>query len=162
MFSYAAAWGAKVHGTLHPHVEWRPLVELDSIAAEWASLADRAIEPNVFYEPAFALTVAPVFGKGAGAALIWSRSVPRRLVGFFPARVERFRYGLPLSVLVGWTHPYAPLGTPLVDRTAAEEVISAWLDHIAAETRFPKLVLLPYLPAGGPLAGVLRPAAPPR
>jgi hypothetical protein len=94
-----------------------------------------------------------VFGKGAGAVLIWSPSVPRRLIGFFPARIESFRYGLPLS---GWTHAYAPLGTPLVDRTAAEEVISAWLDLIAGHTRLPKLVLLPYLPADGPLADVLR------
>jgi hypothetical protein len=43
-----------------------------------------------------------------------------------------------------------------VDRTAPEEVISAWLDHIAGHTRLPKLVLLPYLPADGPLADVLR------
>jgi hypothetical protein len=90
---------------LHPHVEWRPLVELNSIAAEWASLAERAIEPNVFYEPAFALAAAPVFGKGVGAALIWSASVPRQLIGFFPARIESFRYGLPLSVLVGGRTP---------------------------------------------------------
>jgi hypothetical protein len=88
--------------------------------------------------------------------LIWSPRVPRRLIGFFPARIESFRYGLPLPVLVGWTHAYAPLGTPLVDRTAAEEVISAWLDHVAGHTRLPKLVLLPYLPADGPLADVLR------
>jgi hypothetical protein len=45
---------------------------------------------------------------------------------------------------------------PLVDRTAAEEVISAWLDLIAGHARLPKLVLLPYLPADGPLADVLR------
>ncbi len=84
--------------------------------------------------------------------LIWSHSAPRQLVGFFPATIERFRYRLPLRVLVGWTHAYAPLGTPLVDRLAAEEVISAWLDYIAADRQTPKLVLLPYLPVHGAFA----------
>jgi CelD/BcsL family acetyltransferase involved in cellulose biosynthesis len=144
-----------VHGTLHQQVEWRSLAGLTSIAAEWASLAQRALEPNVFYEPAFALAAAPAFGMGVGAGLVWSRSVPRRLIGFFPARIERFRYGLPLSILIGWTHPYAPLGTPLVDRVAAEGVISTWFSHIAGNAQLPKLVLLPYLPTEGPLATAL-------
>jgi CelD/BcsL family acetyltransferase involved in cellulose biosynthesis len=125
------------------------------MAAEWASLARHALEPNVFYEPAFALAAAPVFGNHVGALLIWSQSNPRQLVGFFPARIERFRYGLPLPVLVGWTHAYAPLGTPLVDAASAEEVISAWLDHIAANPEFPKHILLPYLAMEGATAVAL-------
>jgi CelD/BcsL family acetyltransferase involved in cellulose biosynthesis len=141
-----------VHGTLHPQAEWRSLASLKPIVVEWASLAQRAIEPNVFYDPAFALAAASVFGKDAGAVLIWSHSAPRQLVGFFPATIERFRYGLPVPVLVGWTHAYAPLGTPLVDRLAAEEVISAWLDYIAADRQIPNLVLMPYLPVQGAFA----------
>jgi CelD/BcsL family acetyltransferase involved in cellulose biosynthesis len=42
-----------------------------------------------------------------------------------------------------------------VDRAAAEGVISAWLDHIAADTQFPRVVLLPYLVLDGPVAGAL-------
>jgi len=140
---------------VHPQVEWRPLASLSSMAAEWASLGRRALEANVFYEPAFALPAGPVFGSHVGALLIWSQSNPRQVVGFFPARIERFRYGLPLPVLVGWTHAYAPLGTPLVDAVCAEEVISAWLDHIAANPEFPKLILLPYLAMEGATAVAL-------
>jgi CelD/BcsL family acetyltransferase involved in cellulose biosynthesis len=147
---------AHLHGPSRPLVEWRPLASLNSIFAEWAALAQRAIEPNVFYEPAFALAATSAFGKDAGAVLVWSGSKSRQLLGFFPARIERYRYGLPLSVLVGWTHSYAPLGTPLVDRAAAEAVISAWLDHIAADAQFPGLVLLPYLALDGPVARALR------
>ena len=69
-------------------VEWRPLAELEPIAAQWRALAARALEPNVFYEPAFALAAAPVFGREAGAVLVWSAGSPRRLLGFFPARIE--------------------------------------------------------------------------
>jgi Acetyltransferase (GNAT) domain len=143
-----------VHGTLDStlRVEWRPLSDLGLVARQWRELAGRAVEPNVFYDPAFALAAAPVFGRDAIAALVWSRSVPSTLVGFFPARVERRRYGIALPVLVGWTHPYAPLGSPLVDRELRESVIDAWLDCVARDPQLPKLILLPYLPFEGALA----------
>jgi CelD/BcsL family acetyltransferase involved in cellulose biosynthesis len=136
-------------------VEWRPLARLEPITAQWRALAARALEPNVFYEPAFALAAAPVFGADAGAVLIWSAGKSRRLLGFFPARIERRRYGLALPVLVGWTHPYAPLGLPLVEREAAEPVIGAFLSHLADDSALPGLVLLPFLPEDGILAGAL-------
>jgi CelD/BcsL family acetyltransferase involved in cellulose biosynthesis len=136
-------------------VEWRALSQLESIVDDWRELAARALVPNVFYEPAFALAAAPVFGRDVGAVLIWSGTAPRKLLGFFPARVETRRYGLKLPMLVGWTHPFAPLGAPLVEREAAEPVIAAWLAHIAGDTALPGLVLLPYLPEEGPFAAAL-------
>jgi len=136
-------------------VEWRKLAELGSIADQWRELAVRALDPNVFYEPAFALAAAGVFGRDAGAALVWSGTTPRKLLGFFPARIETRRYGLKLPILVGWTHPYAPLGTPLVEREAAEPVIAAWLQHLADNPELPGLLLLPFLPADGPFAAAL-------
>jgi CelD/BcsL family acetyltransferase involved in cellulose biosynthesis len=146
-----------VHGTIETvfRVEWRPLAELGSIAAEWRALAARALEPNVFYEPAFALAAAPVFGRGIGAGLVWTRTAPPRLIGFFPARVERRRYGLALPVLVGWTHPYAPFGAPLVDREQSEAAIAAWFHHIANDCGLPDVMLLPYVPMDGPFAQAL-------
>lgn len=129
--------------------EWRPLAGLAAIAAEWRSLAERAIEPNVFYEPAFALAAAPVLGADAGALLVWSAA--GRLVGFFPARIER-RYGPFGRVLVGWMHPYGPLGLPLVDRDAAEPAIAAWLGHLARDESFPAALLMPFLPEAGAFA----------
>ena len=44
---------------------------------EWRDLARRALEPNVFYDPAFALAAAPVFGADAGAVLVWSKTCRR-------------------------------------------------------------------------------------
>lgn len=143
-----------MHGRLESafRIEWRPLVELAAIVAPWRELANRAVAPNVFYEPAFTLAAMPVFGAGVGAGLVWSRSAPARLLGFFPGRVERRRYGVPLPILVGWTHPYAPLGSPLVDCAACDEVIAAWLAHVGNSEQLPNLMLLPYLPVEGALA----------
>jgi CelD/BcsL family acetyltransferase involved in cellulose biosynthesis len=136
-------------------VEWRNLSELESIADEWRDLAAGALEPNVFYEPAFAQPATRIFGRDAGALLVWSGTSPRKLLGFFPSRIETRRYGFKLPVLVGWTNPYAPLGTPLVEREAAEPVIAAWLAHLADDPELPGLVLLPFLPADGPFATAL-------
>jgi CelD/BcsL family acetyltransferase involved in cellulose biosynthesis len=129
--------------------EWRPLAELTRVVAEWQSLAARALEPNVFLEPAFALAAAPVLGADVGVGLVWSRAAPCRLMGLFPARIERRRYGVALPVLVGWTHPYGPLGTPLIDRDGGAAVISAWLDHLASRADLPRLLLIPCLPVAG-------------
>jgi CelD/BcsL family acetyltransferase involved in cellulose biosynthesis len=146
-----------VHGTIDSlfRVEWRPLTELRAIAADWRTLAGCALEPNVFYEPSFALAAATVFGRDVGAGLVWSRATPPRLVGFFPARIERRRYGITPPVLVGWTHPYAPLGTPLVDRETSEAAIAAWFDHVAGDPQLPDVMLLPYVPVEGALAQAL-------
>ena len=136
-------------------VEWLDVAQLEAIADDWRDLATRTLVPNAFYEPAFALASAPAFGHGAGALLVWSGALPRKLLGLFPAQIVRRRYGLKLQLLIGWTHPYAPLGTPLVDREAAEPVITAWLAHIADNTALPGLVLLPFLPQDGPFAVAL-------
>jgi CelD/BcsL family acetyltransferase involved in cellulose biosynthesis len=136
-------------------VEWREISRLESIVDDWRELAARALVPNVFYEPAFALAAASVFGRDVGAMLVWSGTAPRKLLGFFPARVETRRYGLKLPVLVGWTHPFAPFSVPLVEREAAEPVIAAWLAHVAGDAALPGLVLLPCLPAEGPFAAAL-------
>jgi CelD/BcsL family acetyltransferase involved in cellulose biosynthesis len=133
-------------------VEWRTLPALAALADQWRMLAERAIEPNVFYEPAFALNAAPVFGANAGALLVWTKM--GRLVGLFPVRRERWRGG-PGAASVGWAHPYAPLGTPLVDREEADAVIEAWLDHLAADPAAPGLLLLPLVPEHGPFATAL-------
>src|SRR5205085_2668346 len=132
--------------------EWRPLSALGEIRGEWRELVSRALEPNVFYDPAFALAAGPVFGAGVGAVLVWSRE-PQRLIGLFPLRVER-RYGV-IATLTGWTHPYAPFGVPLVDREEPDAAIGVFLDHVEAEPRLPKLVMLPLIARDGPFAAAL-------
>jgi len=133
--------------------EWMALATLAQFRDDWRDLAGRALEPNVFYDPAFALAAAPVFGADAGAVLVWSKAIPTRLIGLFPAHITR-RYGV-MATLAGWTHPYAPLGVPLVDREEADAAITAFLDHIEADPKFPRLVMLPLIARDGPFAAVL-------
>ncbi len=132
--------------------EWKPLSALAEVRGEWRDLVGRALEPNVFYDPAFALPAARVFGADAGAVLVWSKTAPR-LIGLFPARIER-RYGV-LATLTGWTHPYAPFGVPLVDRDEGEAAIGAFLDHVEAEPKLPKVTMLPLIARDGAFAASL-------
>jgi CelD/BcsL family acetyltransferase involved in cellulose biosynthesis len=136
--------------------ERRPLASLSDIVAPWRDLAERAAEPNVFYDPGFALAAAPMFGRNVEAILVWSADAPRRLVGLFPFEVVARRYGLRLRLMVGWTHPFAPLGTPLVDRDTRADVVAAFLDHVARDETLPKHLLLPLLSETGSVAGTLR------
>ena len=129
-----------MHAPLGPtfQVEWRELSALEPCVSEWRALAARALELNVFYDPAFMLAAAPVFGADAGAVLV--RTAGGQLAGLFPARIERWRG------VVGWTHPFAPLGTPLIDRDEPEAIIAAWLDYLGRDPAMPARVLLPLVP----------------
>jgi CelD/BcsL family acetyltransferase involved in cellulose biosynthesis len=133
--------------------EWRPLADLAGLVAEWRTLADRAIEPNAFYEPAFALAAARALAPDAGAVVVRGGEA-RRLIGLFPCRIETRRYGIRLPLLSGWTHPYGPLGTPLVDRDAPTQAIAAFLDHVADDASLPKVLLMPYQVEDGPIAAI--------
>jgi CelD/BcsL family acetyltransferase involved in cellulose biosynthesis len=140
-----------MHAPLNPklRVERRGLGNLQAITAEWHDLVGRALEPNVFYTPEFMLPAARVFGAGAGAMLIWSAA--GRLLGLFPSKTKRF----PFPQVIGWTHPFAPLGTPLIDRELAVAVIAAWLDHLGSDREMPPILLLPLMPTAGPFASAL-------
>ena len=53
-------------------------------------------------------------------------------------------------MLTGWTHPYAPLGVPLVDRDEADAAIGAFLDHVAADPdTAPRWCMLPLIARDG-------------
>ncbi|MPZ57394.1 MAG: GNAT family N-acetyltransferase [Rhizobiales bacterium] len=136
-------------------VETRPLASLGGVTEPWKALAARALELNVFLDPAFALAAAPVLGADVQVGLVWSQSSPTELLGLFPVRVEARRYGLPLAALCSWTHPFAPFGTPLVHRDAAEPAISGWLDYLMRDRSLPAFMLMPYVCDDGPFASVL-------
>lgn len=109
-------------------IERRPLAACSAIEAEWRDLASRAIEPNPFFEPDFALPAAQhlVDFRDAPVLLVWSGgATPRRLLGFIPARLRHRLLGH--DELIGWSNPRLGIATPLVDADEAERVIAALL-----------------------------------
>jgi Acetyltransferase (GNAT) domain len=122
-----AAVGQRAQDTpaLPPRPGLTPLVEVS--AEEWRSLADRVIEPNGYYLPAWELA-ANAFARGrtgVSALNAWSKagqSCPARLIGLLPVVSLWRACRIPLPALVG-ASPYGTLCTPLIDRGCATEAI---------------------------------------
>ena len=101
------------------------LAPLASVAVEgWRALADRAIEPNGYYLPGWALAIdASARGRTDVAALgAWSDAAPNaaRLIGLMPAVSLWRAYKIPLPALVS-ADPYGTLCTPLLDREMPDQ-----------------------------------------
>ena len=99
-----------------------PLERVD--AAQWRSLADRAIEPNGYYLPAWALAVdASARGRTGASALCAFDPPSERLTGLMPVISLWRACKIPLPALVS-AEPYGTLCTPLLDREMASEAVT--------------------------------------
>ncbi len=118
----------------------------------WSHLSACAIEPNAFYDPAWARSVsAHARGRShAKALLAWDG--PDRLIGMLPVVSAWRTLKLPIPVLVAW-QAYAPLTTPLLDHDAAEQAAGGLLD--AARKAGAAAILFPDLAQDGPAAAAI-------
>jgi CelD/BcsL family acetyltransferase involved in cellulose biosynthesis len=113
------------------------VAEMENSCAEWADLARRALEPNAFFEPAFALSAAKLIpGKSRPIFVaVWQEShsvTPRRLMALCPIMTPNRMFGGGFLRL--WLHKQAALATPLVDRRNAAPALEAlfgWLERHA-------------------------------
>ena len=104
----------------------------------WRSLAERAIEPNAYYLPAWELAVnASAHGRtGAFALSAWRDSSPTenesaRLIGLLPVVSMWRACKIPLPALAS-ASPYGTLCTPLLDRGVAEEAANRLMNQARA------------------------------
>jgi len=134
-------------------IEWKPISALDTL--DWAGVRDligRALQPNVFYEPAFMRAAGNLpMAEGIGALLVRSGA---QLIGMLAGRVEGLARGRPVPTFVAWESPYAPLSTPLVDREAADAAATALLHELPRLPGAPRLALFRLID-DGPVARVL-------
>ncbi len=137
-------------------IEILPAAGAAAFAEAWTDLAGRCLEPNIFFEPEFALPALAHLGarKRLRVIFVWDCTTkPRRLIAVLP-------FTLPIAWLIGrcraWVHEQAALGTPLLDRTCPAEALDALLEAIGR--RFPRLaiLLLPLIPKDGPTFALLQ------
>lgn len=111
-------------GLPSPTTRWLAAEDWPALAEDWDHLA-RTAAPNVFLSPVFALAARGIdTGAGLGAVVVEAGG---RLIGFAPGR---FRLGGTAFQL--WTHPYAPLGAPLILAGTERPVLAAIVDHLGA------------------------------
>lgn len=125
--------------------------------AAWRDLLARAIEPNVFMDPAFAAPAAAHMPPALRPhfVAIWEG------VGFEPRgrmialmAVEPRASLLTRGLAHGWLHRHSALGAPLVDRAASARAIDALYDWAAQQDSGVGLVL-PRMVRSGPLFSAL-------
>src|ERR1700733_11857165 len=129
---------AEVSPQNSPHAGFSALASIP--VDEWRALAERAIEPNGYYLPAWELAVnASAHGRtGVSALSAWRdaspnqlasielapsddpASEPARLIGLLPVVSLWRACKIPLPALAS-ASPYGTLCTPLLDRGLAEE-----------------------------------------
>ena len=93
--------------------------------SRWRALAERAVEPNGYYLPGWALAVnAFARGRtGVSALGAWSDAASdgaTRLIGLIPVIPMSRAYKIPLPALAS-AEPYGTLCTPLLDRDFAQQ-----------------------------------------
>jgi CelD/BcsL family acetyltransferase involved in cellulose biosynthesis len=136
------------------------IVNLDDLTRfrpAWTDLAARALEPNVFLEPGFAIPLFQHCGsKGKlGFLLVWAETEMdsrHKLLGLLPLSLPTGLLSLFARVE---SHEHAPLGTPLFDRDQGPDALRhmiAWLRR-----HHPRLsgLMLPHLPKQGPAVAML-------
>jgi CelD/BcsL family acetyltransferase involved in cellulose biosynthesis len=129
-----------------------PMAEVDaSLTERWRTLGTRAVEPNPFVEPDFALPAGRwLAGSAPVGVLVVERGTELR-IALPVARVRRFR-GVPVRAVATWLHSQCPLGTPLVSPVDPE---GAWAEALDLLRATDPLGILGLLGTGGEVARTL-------
>lgn len=95
----------------------------------WERLAERAAEPNPFFEPGFAAVAAKTLGAPEACLLVAEGDGGGEWIGCMPVkpvkrRIRRLARGT-------WNHDYSFLGTPLVDRDHLDEYAERLIAAVA-------------------------------
>lgn len=123
----------------------------------WSALYLRAVEPNAFYSPEWALAVTRHIpgDENINALLAWDSPEKKKLIGFLPVTSTWRAMKLPLPALVTW-HGYVPLATPLLDKDHAVKAAAGLL--AAAKATGAHALILSALANEGPAADAFRAA----
>jgi CelD/BcsL family acetyltransferase involved in cellulose biosynthesis len=131
-----------------------PVEALPRLAERIGRLAERALETNPFFLPEFLEPAIQGLRRKGLRLAIYS---DREDVHFFAPVVATRGSFLGARSFSVWTHAYAPLGTPLIDRDMAVPVADGLLRHMRTSGR--TLLAIPDLPLQGAAARALSAAA---
>jgi CelD/BcsL family acetyltransferase involved in cellulose biosynthesis len=91
----------------------------------WSALAERAVDPNPFFEPGFVLATTRSLSGTAPLLLIEERR--DRWIGCLPVQPGR------RPIRTTWQHPYVYVGTPLIDSDCLEEYVEALIRALESD-----------------------------
>lgn len=113
----------------------------------WRSLAERSVEPNPCFEPAFLLPALEHLDPERAVRLlvITEGAAMRFCLPVVPGtRWKR----LPVTTLASWHHAYSVLGTPLVDRDHVGPALERFVSYVTRDAGHPRMSVLEWVGAG--------------
>lgn len=112
-------------GTSQWALEYRPYAHRAPLIAALDELASHSDGANPFFEPEFLSASVDRIGEpGKNLIVLWER-IGEAPIARLAFPVIEDRIGLPAkSVLRAWSHPFAPLSTPLIDMRDADETVA--------------------------------------
>ncbi|WP_296706753.1 GNAT family N-acetyltransferase [Rhodoblastus sp.] len=124
----------------------------------WTDLTTRALESNIFLDPAFALPAAQHLSdqKYPEFLLAWEqdRTSPRkRLIAVWPIVRSRLWFG---STRKTWVHDYCCSGAPLLDKAQALRGLDAIFDHLRTSKSPASVLAISQIREHGATASLLR------
>ncbi|MDH7798136.1 MULTISPECIES: GNAT family N-acetyltransferase [unclassified Beijerinckia] len=140
------------------HVDLIDWTQAMNIVSEWDDLARRALDRNIFIEPAFATSAAQHFPESQRPMFLVVHdprpgAVPGRLIGLCPVHMpKRGRH----AVVKSWRPPQMALGTPLLDRTFGFEALDLMHRWMAAVWPNVSAMLFPSVPTATETARLLQ------
>src|SRR5690606_28913588 len=109
-------------------------------------LSARAVEPNVFFNPRFLTPAMPrLEDRDVRLAVIRDGDEYRsRLRLLAPFTVEKPAAPVGVPIIRIWSHPFGPLGAPLVDRDDPVGVIEDFISMLSRpHLKLPQVLVLP-------------------
>lgn len=134
------------------------LSDCDRIMGDWLQLAERAVEPNPYYGPAYLLASARYLAaeNECRIVLVWDLRISRELVGFFPLAVKGLRQGFAHPVCDLWRDCVTGVNVPLISGDAVETIWTCFLKFVARHPKLPDIVHGREICPDGPCGLALR------
>lgn len=139
-----------------------PAVAGYDLQQELDFLANRALEPNVFFTGRFLAPAMPrLEDRTVRLSLIRDEDGRRsRIRLLMPFSVEKPGFSVGTGIIRAWSNPFGPLGTPLVDTEDAAETIDNLYEALATSGNgLPPVLVLPDLRLDGAFATLARAVA---
>jgi CelD/BcsL family acetyltransferase involved in cellulose biosynthesis len=126
--------------------------------AAWTDLTTRALESNIFLDPAFALRAAQHLSdrKCPEFLLAWEpdeTSPRKRLIALWPIVRPRLWFS---STCKTWVHDYCCSGTPLLDKAQALRGLDAIMVYLRESRSSASILAISQIREHGPTASLLR------
>jgi CelD/BcsL family acetyltransferase involved in cellulose biosynthesis len=120
----------------------------------WYALAERAIEPNPFFDPDFVLPAARGLGETGDVAIACVHDGDEWL-GCLPVRRYQRWHRLPLPCVATWRHSYCLLGTPLLAPGRPGEALAAIVEAMHTNAGPVAFAALEWIPTEGAVGAAL-------